>query len=120
MIVSKDKAERECIVRATVIVVEVEHTSICRITIVTATHEPRPIIVNEIGVVKFITLLLFLKLYSIVHYISFKVISKKIIGCSNITYQIILINIYSVLELGYNFYYVYNILSLNKIFYFIT
>ena len=52
MIVLKDKAERIRSVRLTVVVVEIEDTSICRRTIVTATTEPRIVSVNEIGVLK--------------------------------------------------------------------
>ena len=50
MIVLKDKAERIIGVRVTVVTIEVEYTSIRRITIVTATYEPRIVSVNEIGV----------------------------------------------------------------------
>ena len=50
MIVLKDKAERIVSDRFTIIVIEIEHTGICRVTIVTATQEPRSAIVNEIGV----------------------------------------------------------------------
>ena len=50
MIVLKNKAERIRSVRATVVVIEIEYTRTCRITIDTATYEPRNISVNEIGV----------------------------------------------------------------------